>query len=266
MQKQITPTERRDLELFLKLFGNFDAEACEFYDFPDLLIQGSGPLIGVEHTRIFRNNDNLPAGRQLLPQERIQHQITERAQAMFRKNSPLFLYLTVSFSDPSDYRIRDIPIISDELALSVSQSISLLGAQAHSDVDILIDDWMLQSRGHPFPRGVSSFHFKIQKNPAYELWAPAYGYVVPILSIAHISETIERKEAHIGKYRSRCENIWLLIVTDTGLPSSHYDVPRDVIDNRYDSSFDRLFLMTCFHCALSELTLRGSKSARATTP
>jgi hypothetical protein len=90
--------------------------------------------------------------------------------------------------------------------------------------DVWVEEWDLRRHGYAFPRGVDSFHFKVHTNPAYEVWALAYGYVVPSLSVAAVTDVIDGKEARIPGYLSRCNRVWLLIVTDMGLPSSHYEV------------------------------------------
>lgn len=111
----------------------------------------------------------------------------------------------------------------------------------------------MRRRGYSFPRGVESFHFKIETNPAYEVWGPAYGYAVPGLSVEVVEAVIDRKEKRIGEYLSRCERVWLLIVTDTGMPSSHYDVPEVVTSYEFKTQFEKVFLMTCFHSSLFQL-------------
>jgi len=123
-------SERLELETFLRLFGQFDVGGCEFSDRPDLIIRGTTPIVGVEHTRIFKNNPDLPSGRQQKPQERFQQQIADRARATFRQTSSLRVHLTVSFAEPSDYRAGDVSTVADELAQSVSQVIRLFGTHA----------------------------------------------------------------------------------------------------------------------------------------
>lgn len=121
-ENKLEQSERFELETFLRLFGQFDAGDCDFSDCPDLIIGGTIPLLGVEHTRIFKNNPELPSGRQQKPQERLQQQIMDRARATFHQTSPLSLYLVVNFAEPSDYRGRDVSTVGDELAQSVSQA------------------------------------------------------------------------------------------------------------------------------------------------
>jgi hypothetical protein len=251
-------SERVELETFLRLFGQFDVGDCEFSDRPDLIILETTPLVGVEHTRIFKSNPELPSGRQQKPQERIQQQIADRARSTFRKTSSLPLNLTVSFAEPSDYRARDVSTVGDELAQSVSQVLRLFGTQALQGRDVWVEDWDLRSRGYQFPNGVDSFHFKVHTNPAYEIWGPAYGYAVPELSVEAVEDVIEIKEKRIGEYLSKCERVWLLIVTDTGMPSSHYDVPDAVTSCEYKTQFDKVFLMTCFNSSLFQLKRASS--------
>lgn len=250
-------SEQKDIETFLELLGEFDPSCYEFTDVPDLLIRSTDKIIGVEHTRLYRDSPRLPSGRQLRPQERIHFQIAERARAAFRQHSSLPLYLTITFSEPSDYRTKDIPIIGDGLATAVLQTMTFLGKRAQPEVELRLEAWDFKRRGQSFPHGVASLHLKIHHDTSYELWAPSYGYMVPHLSAADIEETVERKEARINAYTSQCESVWLLMVTDMGMPSSHYDIPSSVTEHTYNTAFERLFLMTLFHRALVELRIQA---------
>lgn len=257
-------SERQHLETFVDILGEFDLSTCEFGDAPDLCVQGAHSLIGVEHTRLYRVDSTLPSGRQLRPQERIHHQIAARAHETFRNRNPVALYLTVTFSEPSDYRTRDVSRVGDELAAAVLQSLTFLGARALPELTFNVEAWEFQRRRAPFPQGIASFMLKIVDDP-YELWGPSYGYMVPRLSVGDIAATIDAKESRIQQYRSRCDLVWLLMVTDIGMPSSHYSVPRDVIEHRYATRFERLFLLTLSHRSLFELSVE-SAPPRETAP
>jgi hypothetical protein len=62
------PQERNDLRLFVEMLGGIDESQCQFSDRPDLLVKTDSRVIGIEHTRLFREDDAIPSGRQLLPQ------------------------------------------------------------------------------------------------------------------------------------------------------------------------------------------------------
>jgi hypothetical protein len=75
--------QKSDLWRFLELFGGLDESSCEFTDVPDLIVHHNGMVVGIEHTRLYREDSTIPAGRQLLPQEKIHWRLVERAHEIF---------------------------------------------------------------------------------------------------------------------------------------------------------------------------------------
>ena len=255
--------ERNDLTTFVSLLDEFEPSACRFADAPDLLIHAPGATIGVEHTRLYREDASLPSGRQLRPQERIQGEIVERARESFRGRAGDSLYVTVKFSEPSDLRVKDVAKISDQLAEAVLHSLLIAGRRGRYEQTFTVGSWHFRRRKAPFPPGVDYFMLKITE-PRFELWGPAYGYTVPHLTVGDISATIDSKESRLPTYLSRCASAWLLMVTDAGMPSSHAKVPIEVREHRYTSAFARVFLMSLFTQQLVELIL--SADSQVGTP
>jgi hypothetical protein len=62
---EMTDNQKNDLCLFLELFRGFDESSCEFTDVPDLIVHHNGKVVGIEHTRLYREDPTIPAGRQL---------------------------------------------------------------------------------------------------------------------------------------------------------------------------------------------------------
>src|SRR5918999_2769131 len=114
--------QENDLRLFIELFGGIDESWCTFRDDPDLLINLHGTVIGVEHTRVHREDPDIsdtPAG-QPYPQDKIQWRIVKRAHEIFRLSSDQLLRLDVSFKEPSTYRAgNDIEREAYALAQSI---------------------------------------------------------------------------------------------------------------------------------------------------
>lgn len=77
--------------------------------------------------------------------------------------------------------------------------------------------------------------------------------MIPHLSVADVEAVISKKESLLEGYRTRCQRAWLLIATDAGMRSSHYDVPFEVTECSYFTQFERVFLMTIVHRNLAEL-------------
>jgi hypothetical protein len=243
-----------DLRLFLTLVSDIDTSQCEWTDVPDLLISLPNKIIGVEHTRLYREDRDLPSGRQPRPQEIYHQQIVKLAQSYFRVQSDILLYLLVDFKDPSNYRRQNMDSEAQALAQSVYSTITTSAATLLSENYWSMHAWSAQKSGIPFPAGVNSYSYSIVAKPSYELWAPWYGYMVPMLDIPKIEQVIQQKESKIESYLARCNEIWLLIATDIGMPSSHYSLPDNFNTYKVKSSFDRIFSLLAFKKQLIEIT------------
>jgi hypothetical protein len=217
--------QKNDLCLFLELFDGLDESSCEFTDVPDLIVHHNGKkVVGIEHTRLYREDPMIPAGRQLRPQEKIHWRLVERANEIFHQLSARLLWLYVIFKEPFNYRQYDIEHEATILAQSVLEALSRSPASDTGGSVVRIQSWKAQQLGLPFPAGVDTYDFTVVRKPGLELWAPAYGGVVPTLTAQQLEVVIREKETRLVRYRSRCATVCLLVVTDAGLPSSHFDI------------------------------------------
>jgi hypothetical protein len=250
-----------DLNLFIKLFQEIDPAQCIHTDVPDLLASYRGRTLGIEHTRLYRKDAALPDGQQMLPQEKLHAQLAERSRQFFHEYSNQSLYVTIDFDEPFNYQRSDVEEVAQELAQSVLD-MTTRGREpdAYSSA-IWVFSWQARQLGIPFPKGVHCYGYRVEQNPAYELWSPSYGYPVPELSTQRIADVISEKESRIDSYRARCDVIWLLMVTGVGMPSSHYDIPDDVSQYPFTTSFDRVFLLEPFHQRLLELRTQRIESS-----
>jgi hypothetical protein len=245
--------QKNDLCLFLELFDGLDELSCEFTDVPDLIVHHNGKVIGIEHTRLYREDPTIPAGRQLRPQEKFHWRLVERAREIFQQRSNRLLWLYLTFKEPFNYRQYDIEQEATLLAQSVLAALSRCPASGPSESVVRIQSWKAQQLGLPFPAGVDAYDFTVVRKPGLELWAPVYGGPVPTLTAPQLEVVIREKETRLDRYRSRCATVWLLVVTDAGLPSSDFDITEALEHHVFRSSFDRIFLLTPFQRRLIEL-------------
>jgi hypothetical protein len=250
---QMADNQHSDLCLFLELFGGLDESPCEFTDVPDLIIRYNGKVVGIEHTRLYRETPTIPAGRQLRPQEKMHWRLVERANAIFQQRSNQRLWLYVTFKEPFNYRQDDIDHEATLLAQSVLAALSRSPAADTGESVVRMQSWKAQQLGLPFPAGVDAYGFTVVRKPGLELWAPTYGGAVPTLTAQQLEVVIRGKETRLGRYRSRCATVWLLVVTNAGLPSSHFDITEALEHHVFTSAFDRVFLLTPFQRWLIEL-------------
>jgi len=245
--------QHSDLCLFLERFGGLDASSCEFTDVPDLIIRYNGTVVGIEHTRLYREDPAIPAGRQLRPQEKIHWRLVERANELFQQRSDRRLWLSVIFKEPFNYRQDEIDRDATLLVQSVLTALSRSQGADTGESVVRMQSWKAQQLGLPFPAGVDAYDFTVVHKPGLELWAPVYGGPVPTLTALQLEAVIRGKESRLRRYRSRCATAWLLVVTDAGLPSSHFDITEALEQHVFASGFDRIFLLTPFLRRLSEL-------------
>jgi hypothetical protein len=249
----MTDNQKNDLCLFLELFSGIDESSCEFTDVPDLLVHHNGKVVGIEHTRLYREDLAIPSGRQLRPQEKIHWRLVERANGIFQQLSNRHLWLYVTFKEPFNYWERDIEHEATLLAQSVLAALSRFPASDPGHSVVRMHSWQAQQLGLPFPAGVDAYDFTAVCESGLEFWAPAYGYTVPTLTAQQLEPVIREKETCLVRYRSRCATVWLLVVTDAGLPSSHFDITDALGRHVFTSAFDRIFLLTPFQRRLIEL-------------
>lgn len=245
--------QESDLRAFLKLFREMDESQCEFTDVPDLLCQHQSRIIGVEHTRLYHESTTLAVGQQRKPQELLHVKIVRTAQQIFKQQSSVPLWLAVTFTEPYNLRKRDVSEIAQSLADVVFTSVST-GVDLFQRLTITtVSPWDYEHERRPFPQGVQAIHYTVQDNPKYEVWGPTYGYGVPDLAVEGIEATISVKDARVLEYRKRCDQAWLLMVTNLGMPSSHFTIGEEVLRNTFSTGFDRLFLLTDGNSQLIEL-------------
>ena len=243
--------ERNDLSLFVEMIGGIAESQCEFSDRPDLLVKMDSRVIGIEHTRLYREDKGIPSGRQLLPQERLHWQIVDLACQNFRRKRPTPLQLYVEFNEPFNSMKTEIQKLATALAGAVEWSLHEHRPRDGEVVEVW--QWQAERRGVQWPDGIRHFSYCTVR-PEFEVWGPNYGYAVPGVSIDLIEERLRDKESRLDEYRRRCDEVWLLIVTDTGTPASHFEVPDSVVSATYSTGFDRVYLLTIFHRSLLRLS------------
>lgn len=245
--------QENDLRAFLKLFPEIDESRCEFTDVPDLLCQHHNRIIGVEHTRLYYESNTLAVGQQRKPQELLHIKIVHTAHQMFKQQSSVPLWLAVTFTEPYNLRKRDVSEIAQSLADVVFTSVSTGVDLFQRSTITTISPWEYEHERRPFPQGVQAIHYTVQDNPKYEVWGPTYGYGVPDLAVEGLKATIAVKDARVPEYGKRCDQVWLLMVTNLGMPSSNFTIAEAVLSHTFSTVFDRLFLLTDGNSQLIEL-------------
>jgi hypothetical protein len=236
--------QRCQLEKFKRCYSDFPEGRWEYPPppDPDLMVYTNGGVLGIEHTRIFRTDHSNGIVRQ--EQESLEERIVNRAREIYEQYGGPPLHVAVSFNSNIRLGKKDVASISTFLAGIVARYIPDVGQQVILEASRFIP--------RPFPREVDII-FIDRYGKSEMFWTVYRGDTVPTLTTELIEDKIQNKEAKREKYLSRCSKIWLLIVETGGAPSSHFDIPRAVVEKVYKSNFDRIFLLKDFGCEAIEL-------------
>jgi hypothetical protein len=112
-----------------------------------------------------------------------------------------------------------------------------------------------QRRSHP--REIITVGIARLGDPTENHWVSTRVGWVPQLNMPDLGRRIAEQESRLAAYRSRCNEVWLLIVADGRAPSSFGEFAEAVRRQEFHSAFDRLFFFRYFDGDYVEL---GCKS------
>lgn len=252
MKNDERTSQRADLELFVRKYFGMKYTDYAHDDSPDLTIKLGSKVVGIEHTRIYRADST--TGLEPHAQLREQHRIVSFAWHAYRALSGRKLWLIVHFDNETSYAKRETVSLGDELARIVYEETLNIPDQTDKIIWHDVESWRYQTSARRFPKGVNRIDFQVvDGNPKLELWGPAYAYMVPHLPALTVKQRVDTKEARLPKYLSKCDEAWLLMVLDTGVPSNHFDVDEELLETKFATSFSRLILFRVTHSEIFEL-------------
>lgn len=233
-----------------KLFPEGKVTFAEEGEVPDLLVDTSDQVVGIEHTQIFRPPDSKVT---LQAQEKHQDRIVAQAQQIFEERSKTLYSLTVGFNPDLVLRPSDEHKVAGHLADLVDD------IERNFDIAVgqggCIHGWVYQQNGlGKFPSGISELYVERVDRPGYALWDAGHGGIVSELTAELIQERLTKKETKLTEYRGRCDKVWLLLVTDRNWTSSDFDIAESAVAQTYQSGFDKIFYFDVFRGDVVELS------------
>jgi hypothetical protein len=180
--------------------------------------------IGVEITRVI--NPNLKEG------ESAQERIVNLAHERFKKELSDKLVVYVNFSrTPFSYRSESLNEISNflfELVKDVAEKNRGYKFRAETKRIVL----------HPV---FESITIKNDEGYGFENWQPFGAFRVPYIDETWFAEIIRKKELKISGYPESFDEKWLVLISNFGHESSHFEFTNLKKDFR-DSPFNRIFI------------------------
>jgi hypothetical protein len=240
---------KKDIETLY--FGRFRSLLADFpqgtiipTEEPDFLVRGYESTIGVELTELHRET---PAG--IVPpqaSEAMRHRVVARAQEIYAAKGLPPVYCTVFMND--DHIKRDEV---ETLAAAVADIVLRNFPAPNSSRE---ESYKWTSRSY-FPEIVKSVAVHRLDAITKNFFSCPGATWVPTLSSADINRALASKESKCSTYRTRCDEVWLLINMDIGSMSTWFEFDSTTLAVPFKTSFDRVFIMRHFGGELRELSL-----------
>jgi hypothetical protein len=105
------------------------------------------------------------------------------------------------------------------------------------------------------PEEVASLYILRWRSISKDSWTPMRTAFVPTIAPPDLQGILRNKESKVPSYRRHCSEVWLLIVARGLEPSTFGDLGQEVEGHRFESSFDRVFLLHHFDGVVTELPI-----------
>lgn len=222
---------------------------------PDFLVS-EARVVGVELTELFWEEVSGALPHQAI--EALGARIAEVAWAKYAAKGLPPVHVSVHFNQTYVPSKRDVPRVSDAIANWAATHIPAEGAG-------FSEGYNWENRAY-FPKEVN--HLGIWRFPGFEksFFSPLGAEFIPELSRNDIERALRLKEPKVDTYRRKCEEAWLLINCDGGRISNAFELSDNVLEEVFDSSFDRVFLFRHVPGKIHELRLRRNATACQSTP
>lgn len=237
--------ERAHLTQFLASLPVAPAGAIEFGDRPDLVIATPSHRIGIEHTQLFREKDSTirPFPKEA---ETLEDRCIARAKDLFEARGGPPLHVHPWFT-PRPMRKREVEGHAVVLAAAVACISALVaGPQRH------VEAWSY-NRWAPAPLPQVVEDLWVIDAVSQGSWGARRASGIATLAPERIQAAIDGKSGKAEEYRRRCDELWLLIVSDGFSPGTDLRLPEDIELECFTSSFDRVFYFSNFSQAVLEL-------------
>jgi hypothetical protein len=237
--------EIANFEKFLDLGKNhFDRYEAQKPPEPDIIAWRAENAFGIEVTNFYRQLEN--------QKESEEDRTLESALTLYRLHKGPNIYLSIMWAPHFTMRERDRKEIAAKIA-----ALALTHAPAPNHWLTL--DW------HQFDRGLMTVvdHISLYGLPedSQTDWHAGRGRFVPEWTVSEMQKQLDRKKGKPTRYRRHYVEIWLLLVSAFGMPSSWMEINENVRDAYFTSPFDKVFVLSSFP---HEVVLLKSSKVRTT--
>ena len=195
---------------------------------PDFVVRSGEGAVGIEVTTFHW--PHVDGRRPHQEQQALKDRVVAIARQIHIDAGGPGLYVTVYFAKPVSVTKRD----AQEHGAAVARVVLDTQPPTSLDEPAAIVPW------GRLPPGVSDITIRASVDGRDRLWsADAGGWVAPVQP-SHIQAVVERKCGMLAVARTKCEQLWLVIVNDEFSRAAPVELSETSRRNVYEHPFDRL--------------------------
>ena len=215
-------------------------EPCEE---PDFILGATPRRLGIEMTDIYWPQRLGTRPRQ--EQESLRRRVAKLAEQLYQRLDLPPVYVSVHFARQIGLDKRTVrPLAEHIVELTVSNTpppAQSFAVDSGRQIRACLPTQVRAMRVH---------RFDWMRRPSFSV---PDGDSVPRLTIAEVQRHIERKNRRYSTYRRKCDAVWLVLSVNGPRLSTAFEVDDDVPAARYDTTFDRVFLLQHMGSSLFQL-------------
>lgn len=235
--------ERRYLDQVRDLLTDFPQGAIDEREQPDFLVNTADRVIGIEVTELHRANDSQPVPMQ--GREAVRGQIVQRAKVLYDGGGVPPIDCCVHLKD-LPYRRTDIEPLAAKIAALATRNIPPEGTLSRREQY----DWVNREY---FPEEVDYIRVARFEGLTESFFGTAGSTWAEPLTPGAVHAVIDTKHGNIDEYLRQCNEVWLVIVTDSRTMSTWFNSAEQVKTETFRTSFSRVFILRNFGNELIEL-------------
>lgn len=249
------------MNLFSSAYSQFPLGEVEKSERPDFIVRAqNGKRIGIELTELkYERKDtefNMRGSEDFLSE------IMLGAQDTYERSNDLTLVVDVHFGD------QIAPMVAMK---QTDQEAILIRSGLSETIARIVSDNLPEATGKHYvvdrtskygdvnlPTFIEAIHItNVCGRMDEPMWYASISTRVKPLSVESIAQRIADKDNKILGYDSECNQMWLIIIQNSFLMSSHYDpvAAQHALRHRYRTRFDKVFVFERSQANVSQLNI-----------
>jgi hypothetical protein len=246
-QKEI---ERWQLQRFIDLFQPTRWGEVLDHEEPDFLVRRELDTLGIEFTDLYWDQPSVKIPQQAV--ESLRARIADEAGRLYESKGLPKLHVSIHFIPSYVPTKKDVPRLSTAIANLIVDNIPSEGSSYSEDYD-----W--NNRAY-FPEGVHHIGAWQQPGLKRSYFNSPGAAMIPNLGRKDIERALASKQSKLERYRSNCQEVWLVINCDGAQLSTTFEYDEATTNTSFASGFDRAFLLRHMASKVHELPLTAHGS------